>query len=384
MIPENALNAEDVRGMMLDRMEKHLSLKTEGYRCSTGQTMNLLLKAVAEGSSVEAVCADSGGVVDSNTLREQLNSALSVEELRQQESEMNAALQATLPAGMPLGGLEVAIDTHDEPFYGKTPELLTYTRKGQAKAGTTHFFRIASAYVIWREVRLTLALTYVLPEDDLLSVVKLLLARLALVGIHASVLYLDKGFCSGEMLRYLQRTEQAALLACPIRGKQGGIRALCRGRGSYTTDYTFTDGTTARLALVDTRVHNPKTRCKQRKWLAFVLVHLDWTPRKVYHNYRRRFGIEASYRILRQVKVLTNSRNPALRFFFLGLGLLMQNVWVLARWLFTRRPGKGRHKLFPALLRFDRFRKLLVRAVERFYPPPLAVSVFVSPQSVIH
>jgi hypothetical protein len=84
------------------------------------------------------------------------------------------------------------------------------------------------------------------------------------------------------------------------------------------------------------------------------------------------------------MKVMTNSRNPALRFFLLGLGLLMQNVWVLARWLFTRRPGKGRYKLIPLLLRFDRFRKLLVRAVERFYPPPLAVSVFVSPQSVIH
>ena len=82
--------------------------------------------------------------------------------------------------------------------------------------------------------------------------------------------------------------------------------------------------------------------------------------------------------------MLTNSGNPALRFFFLGLGLLMQNLWVLARWLFTRRPGKGRPKLIPALLRFDRFRKLLVRAVERFYPPPLAVSVFLSSQSVIH
>jgi putative transposase len=384
MIPENALNTEDVRGMMLDRMEKHLSVKTEGYRCSTGQTMNLLLKAVAEGSSLEAVCADSCGVVDSNTLREQVNGALPISQLREQEAQMNAALQACIPNGMPRGGLEVAIDTHDEPFYGKTPELRAYTCKTRAKAGTTHFFRIASAYVIWREVRLTLALTYVLPGDSLVEVVAKLLTRLQPIGLHASVLYLDKGFCSGEMIRYLQRTQQAAVLACPIRGKQGGIRALCQGRGSYTTDYTFTDGTTARLALVDTRVHNPKTQCKQRKWLAFVLVNLDWTPRKVYHNYRRRFGIEASYRILRQVKVLTNSRNPALRFFFLGLGLLLQNVWVLARWLFTRRPGKGRHKLIPALLRFDRFRKLLVRAVERFYPPPLAVSVFVSPQSVIH
>jgi putative transposase len=384
MIPEYALNAEDVRGMMLDRMAAHLSLKTEGYRSSTEQTYNLLLKAVAEGSSLEAVCADSCGAVDSNTLREQLNRALAVSELRQQEAEMNAALQACLPVRMPRGGLEVAIDTHDEPFYGKTAELRAYTCKTQAKAGTTHFFRIASAYVIWQEVRLTLALTYVLPDDRLPKVVEKLLTRLKQLGLHATVLYLDKGFCSGEVIGYLQQTGQAAILACPIRGKQGGIRALCQGRGSFTTDYTFTDGTNARLALVDTRVYDPKTKRKQRKWLAFVLVHLDWTPRQVLTKYRRRFGIEASYRILRQVKVLSNSRNPALRFFLVGLGLLMQNVWVLARWLFTRRPGKGRHKLIPSLLRFDRFRKLLVRAIERFLPPPLAVSVFVSPHSVIH
>lgn len=170
MIPEYALNAEDVRGMMLKVMESHLSLKTEGYRCTTKETFNLLLKVVAEGSSVEAVCADCCGVVDSNTLREQVNAALDVYDLRQQEAEMNAALAAAIPAGMPRGGLEVAIDTHDEPFYGKTPELLTYTCAGRAKNGTTHFFRLASAYVIWHNVRLTLALTYVLPEDDLPSV----------------------------------------------------------------------------------------------------------------------------------------------------------------------------------------------------------------------
>ena len=384
MIPEYVLNAEDVRGLMLERMEKHLTLKTDGYRSRTQQTLNLLLKAVAEGSSLEAVCADSCGSVAGNTLREQLNAALDIEQLRVQEAEMNRALQAAIPVGMPRGGLEVAIDTHDEPFYGKTPELRACTCKTRAKDGTTRFFRIASAYVIWREVRLTLALTYVLPSDTVPQVVDKLLDQLGCVGLHATVLYLDKGFCSGAVIRALQVRQQAAVLACPIRGKTGGIRALCQGRGSFTTDYTFTDGTATRLTLVDTRVRDPKTKRKQRKWLAFVLVNLDWTPRQVYSKYRRRFGIEASYRLLRQVKVLTNSRNPALRFFFLGLGLLMQNVWVLARWLFTRRPGKGRYKLMPKLLRFATFRKLLVRAVERYYPPPLAISVFVSPQSVIH
>ena len=99
MIPEHALNAEEVREMMLDTMEKHLSLRTEGYRSTTDQTFNLLLKVVAEGSSVEAVCADSCGTVDSNTLREQVNAALDAGQLRQQEVEMNAALAAAMPAG---------------------------------------------------------------------------------------------------------------------------------------------------------------------------------------------------------------------------------------------------------------------------------------------
>lgn len=384
MIPEYELKAEDVHQMMLKIAQEHLSLQTEGWRSSTEQTLTILLKAVAEGSSLEAVCADTPGMVDGNTVREQLHKALDVAALRQQEVEMNEGLRAAMPVEMPRGGLEVAIDLHDEPFYGKTPELRTYTCKGQAKDGTTHFFRIASAYVIWREVRLTLALTYVLPEDALVAVVKRLLQRLAHLGIHATVLYLDKGFCCGEMIRYLQIAGQAAILACPIRGKKGGIRALCCGRGSYTTDYTFTDGTSARLALVDTRVRDPKLKRKVRKWLAFVVIHLDWPPKQVKARYRRRFGVEVSYRILRQVKVLTNSRNPALRFFLLGLGLLMQNVWILARWLFTRRPGKGRYKLIPSLLRFDRFRKLLIRAIEVFYPPRLSVPVFVHPNSVIH
>jgi hypothetical protein len=140
MIPEYALNAEDVRGMMLDVMEKHLSVKTEGYRSTTNETFNLLLKAVAEGSSLESVCADSCRAMASNTLREQLNAALEECALRQQEAEMNAALAAAIPVGMPRGGLEIAIDTHDEPFYGKTPNCSpTPARRGR-KPGQRTFF----------------------------------------------------------------------------------------------------------------------------------------------------------------------------------------------------------------------------------------------------
>ena len=119
----------------------------------------------------------------------------------------------------------------------------------KAKKGTTHFFRIASAYVIWRQVRLTLAVTYVLPEDTPLDVLKRLLFRLKCLNLCLGALYLDKGFCSGAIIRYLTDQDQSAILACPIRGKHGGTRALCKGRKSYRTVYTFTDGTFAELVM---------------------------------------------------------------------------------------------------------------------------------------
>src|SRR5258708_250554 len=70
------------------------------------------------------------------------------------------------------GGQQMALDLHDEPFYGKTPELRTYACRGGAKEGTTHFYRIATLYVLWRQVRVTLAMTYLLPEDNNLNLLQ--------------------------------------------------------------------------------------------------------------------------------------------------------------------------------------------------------------------
>jgi hypothetical protein len=382
MIPKHALTAKDIHEKMLRVMEQHLTLKTEGHRCRTQQTYDLLLKAAAERSSLQATWADSCGVAHNNTMRAQLKKALPIEGLRAQEAEMNAALQSVLPVELTRHAIEVAMDTHDEPYYGKT--MLEYTCRGRAQQGTTRFFRIATAYGMWHEARLTLAVTYVLPDDTLLMVVQRLLARVKALGIPTRVLYLDKGFCNCAIIRYLQQERQPTVIACPIRGKQGGIRALCRGRGSKHCDYTFSDGTQVQLALVDTRVVQGKSKRKQRKWLAFVLIEIHWEPRQVYQRYRRRFGVEVSYRIGRQAKVFTNTQHVALRFFLFGLALLMQNVWVWLRWVLTRQPGQGRPKRHTTLLPFDSFRRLLVRGIERYHPPPVAIEVFLDPKFVIY
>src|SRR5215470_13625870 len=128
---------------------------------------------------------------------------------------MNEALAEWLPPALFARRLELAMDTHDEPFYGKSSAFEGYVCRGSAKAGTTHFIRVASVYLIWRDVRLTLAVTYVRTSEGMLRIVKRLLKQLAAIGLRWHSLYLDKGFCCTKLIRYLQERRTPAIIACP-------------------------------------------------------------------------------------------------------------------------------------------------------------------------
>ena len=383
MIPQYELKAEDVRHYAIEKLKEYIPVEAHGYCCTTDMIFDVLFKASAECSSIEATCADLEAVADSNTIREYLNQAIEMETLRETEKQINVALASCIPQSMRRNGIEIAIDFHDEPFYGKQEETRRVTVRGRAKKGTTHFVRIATAYVIWRQVRLTLAVRFVLPGETALESLEFLLERLKQLGISSKVLYLDKGFASTPIIRFLTRRNQPTINACPIRGKTKGIRALCQGSASYRTIYTFTDGTQTTLALKASLVPD-KTGKRRRKWLAFIVLGLDWQVEKIYQEYRRRFGIECSYRMIRRVRATTTSRNPALRFFLLGIGLILLNAWVFLRWEFARLMARGPYRVDETRFRFHRFTRLLIRSIEKIYGTICTIPTHKLPQSVIY
>jgi hypothetical protein len=383
MIHPHELKAEDVRAYTMQTLKRHFEIEAHGYCCTTDMICDVLMKASAECSSLEATCADLERVADSNTVREYVNQALPIQSLRTQEEQANQALASCIPVSMVRQGIEIAIDFHDEPFYGKQESLRAVTCGGQAKKGTAHFVRIATAYVIWRQVRLTLAVHYVLPDEKTLEVLKNLLERLKKLRFEAKVLYLDKGFAASPIVNYLISINQAAIIANPIRGKTGGTRALCRGRSSYKTAYTFTKGTQTTIAMKASLVPD-KTGKLRRKWLAFIVILLDWSVDKTYQEYRRRFGVECSYRLLRRVRATTTSRNPAFRFFLLSIGLILTNAWVFLRWEFARLMTTGPRRVEENRFRLHRFQKLLIRSIEKRYDTICAIPTHLSPQSVIY
>ena len=137
MIPKEQLSGEAVRRGVEQTLREHLKLAIEGYKCDSRCVVNELVKAAIERQTIESVCDDLALEVSSNTVGEQLNAQLDVYDLREHECQMNAGLAGNIPEQLPRRGREMALDLHDEPFYGQTPELGTYAVRGAAKAGTT-------------------------------------------------------------------------------------------------------------------------------------------------------------------------------------------------------------------------------------------------------
>ena len=72
---------------------------------------------------------------------------------------------------------------------------------------------------------------------------------------------------------------------------------------------------------------------------------------------------------MRQVRIETNTRNPALRFVYLALALIVRNIWVALRFAYCQVPRRGRagRKVDPLCFKLRRLAAFLQHAVERSY-----------------
>jgi putative transposase len=354
-------------------LQEHLTLTAEGYKCTTEDLLDVLLGVGVKGGTIEAICADLVGTPDPETIRQYLNEQLTVETLPELGRNLNAALAAQIPRRVYRRACDIAIDFHDRPYYGRSSQEEGLWVRGKAKNGTTRFYRVATAYVILAGLRVTLAVGFFLPGNDTVTILGILLHRVKTLNIQVNRLFLDKGFAGIEVMDYLTQKGLSALIACPIRGRTGGTRALCKGNKSYLTTHTFksqnSGSFTADLAVCRVFTTAKRTGRMRRRadWMVFILINLDLSPRQARRTYRRRFGIETSYRCAGQVRGWTTSRNPAYRFLLIGLSFFLLNVCLCLRWLFTQVPRRGQRWLDVKRFELTRFANFVVRALERQY-----------------
>ena len=177
-IPE--VTAEQVLDVTIKTLQSHLNLSIEGSKCCTPDVLRLLVAAAAERSSIESACHEMETSPSGNRVREQLKGELpqGLEELRTLEAAFNAALVEHVPRSVFKRSRQVAVDLVLIPYHGQPDQDGREIRRGRAKSGTTHFHCYASAYIILKNKRYTLALTYVWGDERVVDVLKRLLARL--------------------------------------------------------------------------------------------------------------------------------------------------------------------------------------------------------------
>lgn len=297
-------------------------------------------------------------------------------------------------------------------------------RRGQAKAGTTHFHTFATAYVSRRHRRFTLALTRVRAHESMLDVADRLRQRVAGLDIPVEVYLLDRQFWTYE----LQVAWQEIPYLMPIRrtgksGTDGGTRPLFDLQASQRATYTLSpkpqeplDIHVAVVVLPETRqerrarLAKAKTACEQaqqrvddkakllddnattqnqraltcaKKALAKAQARLEearlakvmttlcyainrlpsWSLKRLYSTYRGRFGIESSYRQSRQARIFTSSRKPWFRLLIFGLSMMLRNLWLEVRWLLgDPQRGRGGRKIAKSLFPFPMFLRWLAWA----------------------
>jgi putative transposase len=365
------VQSAQVRTALLTILEPHLPLGIEGRNLDDETVWDLLIYASVHNTTIEAACDELALPASANTVREHLNDALddSRPGVIALEQQLNDALGSQLPPPfikrLARQRFDIATDLVEICYHGQPQREQHEVRRGKAKSGTTHFHTYATLAIVHDDQRYELALTFVWADETLPEVVKRLLLRAKTLGVCIRRAYLDKGFCSSAMFRFLRRQRIPYVIPVPLRGK--ALKALCRGRHSYRTRYTFNANTpkayTTDLVLVCKYSCGRRGR-HQVQWLVYAVYGVDdIPPLQIHELYRRRFGIESGYRQTHQVRARTTSRSPALRLLLMGLALLIFNVYIALRqiWLTVRHFGQRTRRIW---LTLKRLALMLARLIE--------------------
>jgi putative transposase len=274
-------------------------------------------------------------------------------------SRLLGSLRQTLPGHLFWRPLVMAIDLHQRPYYGKA-KTKGVTRR-QKKASTRKSFTYATLAVLDRGGRFTVGLLPTRPNMRLTTVVEQLLMQAFEVGLTISYLLLDKEFYAAEVISLLQQKRLPFLMPAVKKGSAGTGNSWLfeptqpvgwcsytwtapRRRWDFKANKRCQRGqVTVTVAMCVARHYHKDGRVEPVVYAAWGLGQA-WSPAQVTAAYRRRFGIEASYRQLGQCLARTSSTCERYRLLLVGVALLLCNLWAyLHSECFSAGPLGERH-----------------------------------------
>lgn len=366
------ISPKEVHDYAESLVQRYLKFRDFSKRCTSSIIITLLFYAAARITSLSDACARLSGAPSDETLRQALLAALpDGAELQQR---LNRALTGDLPQALRTRPQLIAIDTHEVPYHGQPLLEGREIRRSKPRRGTTHFHDYATAYVVRKGYRWTLGLAWVRQDDSMADVLQLLLRQVRRCGVKVKLVLLDRGFYSAEVVRYLQASRTPFLMPLKAAGRlpkdplkaRTSARRFFEQKSSGWSSHAWRDKS-GRRATVRVCISCRNYAGWKRKRGRYALVYAYWGFRPgsifwVRQTYRRRFGIETSYRQLERARIRTSSRDPLRRLLFAGIALLLRNAWV---WLHLIRLATRHGEVIILHLELLRFAHLLLQ-LQRF------------------
>jgi putative transposase len=320
---EPVLTDEHALNEVIECLLEHVSIDMQG-ECDEETVFTVLVRAASTNESIEHTAKTLEDAPDGATIRYHLEKR---QDMAVMEEEVNTALQSRLPGNLTTHAQRLAIDLNLQPYYGRpNPEELPYIYRSKAHDGTCSFYAYATCYVIRKGKRVTMALTPVRRDDLMVGVITRLLDRVTRLGLTIKRLYLDRGFFSVPVIRWLQACDVPFEMPVIIRGKRGGTRQLLQKGRSYKTEYTMTSQTYGAVTFAVWVVgvySNGKHGKHGQEFYAYAVYKISLGLRALHQDYRLRFGIESSYRLKNTCRIKTTMKKPVVRLLLVGIAFLL-------------------------------------------------------------
>jgi putative transposase len=89
----------------------------------------------------------------------------------------------------------------------------------------------------------------------------------------------------------------------------------------------------------------------------------------IHSTYRKRFGIESSYRVKNICRIRTTSKQPIIRLLFIGISLILINIWINLLWVKISKSRRGKRLVYHSFFPLKQMLFFLDRAIEQYFPP---------------
>jgi IS4 transposase len=222
-----------------------------------------------------------------------------------------------------LNYLTLAFDETYIAYYGKNTDSSWIHGYNNKVKGATGSYKFMVASIVVRNQRFSIGMLPMATSDNSVQLVDEMLTRIK-KEFHVSLVLLDRGFASKELVYTMDQQNQKYIALCPKwknvkRFLEQGIIGICETK------------------II--RQHRREIIAKMQYVMEYGLLEHDWVfltntdlrGMNLIRAYKARWGIETTFRMMDHADIKSKSTNIVIRTFFFLISLVLYNLWIAQR-----------------------------------------------------